>query len=225
MFDEFENTAEVAQKKIQWLTGIFLFTIFLLEIDSRFALLLISLTWVMLSLMALFVGRVSTSVRIARCITLALVCSIVGLTLWTLLEYLFANTPMPIKDNWIQWVVLVLSNLAIFPWIFVILKIFPMTRARIISTVLVAIASGSILVWGAQVIVGATVFDGTWKAAEWKHGITHILGGVALIAWMHLMARETVPDRYRFFVPIFMVYGGGYMGLGISQIIATIFSL
>lgn len=225
MLDEFENIAEAGREKTQWFTGISLFTILLLELDSRFTLLLVTLTWVILSLMSLFVGRVSTAVRIARCITLALVCSIGGLTLWTLIEYLFADTPMPIKDNWVQWVVLVLANLAIFPWIFVILKIFPITRALIISTVLVTIASGAILVCGAQVIVGATVFDRTWKAAEWKHGITHILGGVALIAWMHLIARETAPDKYRFFVPILMVYGGGYIGLGISQIIAAIFSL
>ncbi len=225
MLDEFEDIAEIAREKIQWFTGLSLCTIFLLDFHSRFTLLMVSLTWVILSLMSLFVGRVPTSVKIARGITLALVASINGLTLWTLLEYLFADTPMPIKDNWIQWVVLVLANLALFPWMFVILRIFPITRSLIISTGLVAVATAYVLVCGVQVIVEATVFEETWKAAEWEHGITHILGSVALIAWMHLIARETAPDRYRFFVPILMVYGGGYIGLGISQIIAAIFSL
>lgn len=225
MLDEFENITEIAREKIQWLTGLSLFSILLLDLDSRFTLIVVTLIWVNLSLMSLFVGRVPTAVNIARGITLAIVASISGLTLWTLLEYLFADVPMPIKDNWIQWTVLVLANLALLPWMFVMLKIFPISRSLIISTGLVAMASAYVLVCGAQVIVEATVFEGTWKAAEWEHGITHILGGVALIAWLHLIARKTTPHRYRFFVPILMVYGGGYIGLGISQLLAAIFSL
>ena len=225
MYEPFDldELDEIFLKKILWFTGPTIAVVLLSRYEGRLTLIMISIVWLLLGVIPLYIERLSVAASIARDITLTLIAGVCVLSIWAAFNYFSPGKPIPVENNWLQWCVLILANLAILPWLFMILKSVPITRPLLVSAAFVALASMYILVYGTLVIVGVIFFDGAWEAAKWKHGIKHILGGVALTLWTHFISRENVPSYFKFFIPFLILYGGGYTGLGISEIITTIF--
>ena len=225
MFDKLAKMPNVTWKTIQ--LNPFIFGIMGIPIDSNSTLSLIATSCVLVgsSLMPLGIARVPVSVSIACRIIFVLGCSIGGLGLANILESLFPNFPTVREWIWVQWVPSILSNLAVVIWVFVILKISPITRSLLISTVLVAAAAGYSLSCDARAIEDFLLFDVIREAARWEEGIAYFLQGSALVVWAHLIMRKLATSPLdRSIHRGTLLVGVGSILLGIFEILSHIFS-
>jgi len=225
MFDKPAEMSKVTWKTIQ--VDSLILAIMLIPEDSNSALSLIAMGSILVSsgLRPLGIPRVPLSVSIACRIILVFGCGIGGLGLANILEGLFPNFPTVREWNWVQWVPSILGNLALIIWVFVILKISPVTRSLLISTVLITAAAGYSLSCDAMAIKDLLLFDVAREAAIWEEGIAHLLQGSALVVWTHLISRKIATSAMDKFLQRLNLFGGVIKILwGIFGILWDIFS-
>ena len=171
--------------------------------------------------MPLGIPRIPISASIACGIVMALGC---GIATFSLAPW-FPALRAVVESKWGQWVPSVSFSLAVVLWVFVVLKISPISRALLISTAFVAAAAGYSLACGVHAIVDAIVSDVTRTFKLWEEGIAYLLNGCAMVVWARLVTRKLAgPGQYR--VPEKATLFIGYLtiGMGIFAILSHIFS-
>ena len=108
--------------------SVFLLFILRPDIESIFTLIGLSLMLIGLGISPLSIKRDSVPIATASCLMIALGSGIGGLTIATLLERLLAETPAEMAGSWIANVALICSSLGVLAWIFIVLKISPVSR-------------------------------------------------------------------------------------------------
>ena len=114
-------------------------------------------------------------------------------------------------------------SLAIFVWVFVLLKVVPITRSLLIGVAFFVLASGYALICNAQVVINAIVSDMSYVEVYWDQGIAYVLNGSAIIAWVLLILRKIAVVKLKPIVHIFILWGVMYIGLGIVLTMALAF--
>ena len=220
------STQSAKNNRVSWQTmqGISVFIFFILrpDIDSVFTLIALSTMLICLGISPLYVKNKPTSVFAASMIILALGCGIGGLTIGTLIERLFVETPTEIGNSWVAGVALICSSLGVLAWTFVVVKISPLNRPPLIAIVLFALAGVYSLILGI-LSVKTVLFDQTQITLTWGEGIAHILNGGAMVGWTHLVTRKTSITNRKVFVICLMIAGVGIVAVGITHILDAIF--
>lgn len=171
--------------------------------------------------MPLRIPRIPVSASIACGIVMALGCGIASFSLapW------FPALQTVVVSKWGQWVPSVSVSLAVVLWVFVVLKISPISRALLISTAFVAAAAGYSLACGVHAIVDAIVSNVTRTFKPWEEGIAYLLNGCAMVVWARLVIRKIAgPGQNRFSEKVTLFVGYLLIGIGISAILWHIFS-
>ena len=114
-------------------------------------------------------------------------------------------------------------SLAIFVWVFVLLKVVPITRSLLIGVAFFVLASGYALICNAQVVINAIVSDMSYVEVYWDQGIAYVLNGSAIIAWMLLIVRKIADVKVKSIVPLSVFLGVVYIGIGIVLTMALVF--
>ena len=199
------------------------FALFVLrpDIESIFTLIALSLMLISLGISPLYVKRDSVSIATASCIMIAFGSGIGGLTIATLLERLFAETPAQIADSWVASVTLICSSLGILAWIFIVLKISPVSRPSRVAVVLFALAGVYSLLYGILTI-GVPLFDEPLIIPEWGTGMAYLLNGGAMVGWVLLVTRKTPINQRKLFVICLMIAGVSTVIVGITHIFDAI---
>lgn len=195
------------------------FALFVLrpDIESIFTLIALSLVLIGLGISPLYIKRDSVSIATASCIMIAFGGGIGGLTIATLLERLFAETPAQIADSWVASVTLICSSLGILAWIFIVLKISPVSRPPRVAVGLFALASVYALLYGILTI-GIVLSDGSRIIPEWGKGIAYLLNGGAMVGWILLVTRQTSIANRKVLVIGSMITGVSTVIVGIIHI-------
>ena len=195
------------------------FALFVLrpDIESIFTLIALSLVLIGLGISPLYIKRDSVSIATASCIMIAFGGGIGGLTIATLLERLFAETPAEIADSWVASVTLICSSLGILAWTFIVLKISPVSRPPRVAVGLFALASVYALLYGILTI-GIVLSDGSLIIPEWGKGIAYLLNGGAMVGWILLVTRQTSIANRKMLVIGSMIAGVSTVIVGIIHI-------
>ena len=114
-------------------------------------------------------------------------------------------------------------GLAIFSWVFVILKVAPITHSLLIGVVFFVLAGGYALICNAQVVINTIVSDMPYVEVYWDQGIAYVLSGSAIIAWMLLIVRKIGIVKTKSIIPLFVFIGVVYIGIGIVLTMALVF--
>lgn len=198
---------------------------FMLRPDIESVLTLIALSGMLIGLgiSPLSIKRDSVPIATASCMMIAFGGAIGGLTIGTLLERLFAETPAKIADSWVASVALICSSLGILAWTFIVLRISKPTRPSLIAIILFAVAGVYSLGYGAltieMILSGAPQIGSA--AAE---GLAYILNGSAMVGWALLVTQKSVIyKRKRFLVICLLISGASVVLIGIAHIFDTIF--
>ena len=160
------------------------------DIESIFTLIALSLMLIGLGISPLYIKRDSVSIATASCIMIAFGGGIGGLTIATLLERLFAETPAEIADSWVASVTLICSSLGILAWIFIVLKISPISRPSRVAVGLFALAGAYSLIYGI-LTMESVLSDVSRITSEWGKGIAYLLNGGAIVGWAYLVPQRT----------------------------------
>ena len=125
--------------------------------------------------------------------------------------------------SWMPRLAGIFYSLAIFVWVFVLLKVAPITRSLLIGVAFFVLASGYALICNAQVVINAIVSDMSYVEVYWDQGIAYVLNGSAIIAWMLLIVRKIADVKVKSIVPLFVFLGVVYIGIGIVLTMALVF--
>ena len=221
MTNESKKNTGVSWQTMQAIS-VFMFFVLRPDIESIFTLIGISTMLICLGISPLYVKNKSISVYIASVIMIALGGGVGGLTIGTLLERLFAETPTAIGDSWVAGVTLVCASLGVLAWTFVVVKISPLTRPPLIAIVLFALAGVYSLILGI-LSVKTVLFDQTQITLTWEEGIAHILNGGAMVGWTLIVTRKTSIKNRRLFVICLMIAGVATVAAGVTHILDAIF--
>lgn len=196
-----------------------IFVLFIMrpDIESILTLVGLSLMLIGLGISPLSIKRDSVPIATASCLMIALGGGIGGLTIATLLERLFAETPGEIADSWVASVTLICSSLGVLAWIFIILKISPVSRLPRVAVVLFALAGVYSLLYGILTI-GVPLFDESLIIPKWETGIAYLLNGSAMIGWAYLVTRRTSITHRKILVISLMIIGAITIADGITHI-------
>ena len=220
------STQSVKKKQVSWQTmqGLSAFWFFVSrpDIESIFTLIGISMVLICFGISPLYIKDKSTSVYTAAAIMIALGSGIGGLTIGTLLERLFAETPVDIADSWVAGTTLICSSLGILTWSFIVLKVSPITRPPLIAITLFAIAGAYSLIYGI-LSVKTVLLDDTQITSAWGEGIAYIFNGCAMVAWTHLVTRKTPIENRKILVVCLMIAGVATILAGITGVLDAIF--
>lgn len=184
--------------------------------NSPLLLLCLGATLFLTGGMPLVIPRIPVSASIACGIVMALGC---GIATFSLAPW-FPALETVVVSNWGQWVPSVSYSLAVVLWVFVVLKISPISRALLISTAFVAAAASYSLACGVHAIVDAIVSDVTRTFKLWEEGIAYLLNGCAMVVWARLVTRKLAGPGEK--ATLFLGYLS--IGLGIFAILWHIFS-
>lgn len=201
-----------------------IFVLFILrpDIESIFTLIGLSLMLIGLGISPLSIKRDSVSIATASCMMIAFGCAIGGLTIATLLERLFAETPAKIADSWVASVTLTCSSLGVLAWTFIILKISPVSRPPRVAVVLFALAGVYSLLYGILTI-GVSLFDEPLIIPKWGTGIAYLLNGGAIVAWAYLVPqRASIAHRKILVICLLTIIGAVTIVEGIAHIFDAI---
>lgn len=180
-------------------------------------LVLLGGMWVLLGNHPLFLENRPISATISCGIIIASGCCIMLLGISVIV-------PLMTEVNWMPRLAGIFYSLAIWAWVFVILKVAPITRALLMGVVFFVIASGYTLICHTRVVINIIVFDIPHIEVFWDQGIAYVLNGAALIAWMLLIVRKTnLITTKPIIVPIFVSLGVVSIGLGIVLTVALVF--
>lgn len=218
MFNKSTQITQTTWKTVQS-NALFLFLAMVIptEIDNSPLLLLCQGAALFLTGgMPLVIPRIPVSASIACGIVMALGC---GIATFSLAPW-FPALKTVIVSNWGQWVPSVSFSLAVVLWVFVVLKISPISRALLISTAFVAAAAGYSLACGVHAMVDAIVSDVTRTFKLWEEGIAYLLNGCAMVVWARLVTRKLAGPGEK--ATLFLGYLS--IGLGIFAILWHIFS-
>lgn len=190
-------------------------------LTATFLLILMSGVLISSSILPLYLEGRTAPISIAAVIIMALGSGIGGLGIATILKALFSDTHTFLTDNWVSGVASILANLVVLVWAFVILKVAPMSRRLLISTISLGLAGGYSLGCGIF-LAGSLVYGADQIAPMWNRGIPAVLNGGAVVIWTLLITRKTIQEKVRFVVPIIIISGVGLMGLGVWWIGSSI---
>ena len=199
------------------------FVLFVLrpDIESIFTLIGLSLILIGLGISPLSTKRDSVSIATASCIMIAFGGAIGGLTIGTLLERLFAETPAEIADSWVASVTLICSSLGVLAWIFIVLKISPVSRPPRVTVVLFALAGVYSLIYGI-LTMESVLSDVSRITSEWGKGIAYLLNGGAIVGWAYLVTRKTSIAHRKLLVVCLMILGVITISDGVRHIFDAI---
>ena len=192
---------------------------------TAFVLIVISSVLISGGILPLYIEGRTTPVFVASVIIIALGSGIGGLGIATILQTLLSDTEIFLTIDWVSRVALVLANLAVLTWVFVILKISPITQSLIAAATLLIIAGGYTLGYGVFSVVVLVVHGVLQIGNEWQLGIAAVLNGAAIIGWTFLITRKTVQDKLKFVIPVVIIAGLGFVVLGFWRIGKSIFPL
>ncbi len=173
MLDKPAKNNQVSWETLQAFS-VFIFFIVRPDIESILTLIALSPMLIILGISPLYIKSRSVAVATASCIMIALGSAIGGLTIATLLERLLTETQVEIKDGWVAGVALVCSSLAVLAWVFIVLKISPVSRPPLVAVVLFALAGVYSLIYGI-LTTEAVLSDVPRTTSEWEEGIAYIL--------------------------------------------------
>ena len=179
-------------------------------------LILFGTMWVFLGNHPLFLENRPTSVTIGSGVIIASGCCIIGLGIGMIIS-------LDADVSWMPRLAGIFYSLAIFVWVFVLLKVAPITRSLLIGVAFFVLASGYALICNAQVVINAIVSDMSYVEVYWDQGIAYVLNGSALIAWMLLIVRKIADVKVKSIVPLFVFLGVVYIGIGIVLTMALVF--
>ena len=172
------STQSIEKRQVSWQTmqGLSAFWFFVSrpDIESIFTLIGISVMLICFGISPLYIKDKSVAVYTAAAIMIALGGGVGGLTIGTLLERLFVETPTDIAESWVAGTTLICSSLGILAWIFIVLKISPITRPPLIAIALFAIAGVYSLIYGI-LSVKTVLLDDTQITSAWGEGVAFIL--------------------------------------------------
>ena len=196
-------------------------------LTTAVGLICLSCVWISFGILPLCFEARTRPIFVTTLIIIVLGSGMSGLGIAALLKTLLSRTETFLTDNWISAVASVLSSLALLAFGFIVLKITPMTRALLIGMTLILLAGGYSLGCGIFSTVKLVIYGTSHIAAIWKSGMRAVLNGGATVVWTLLITRQIVyrDPRTRFAVPLFVICGGGYIVIGISYIIGSIFPL
>lgn len=223
MFDKPTQITQTTWRTVQSNAGFLFFAMVIsTKIDNSPTLLLCHGAILFFTgVMPLGIPRIPVSAFITCGIVMALGCGIASFSL----APLFPALQTVVVSNWGQWVPSVSVSLAAVLWVFVVLKISPISRALLISTAFVAAAAGYSLACGVHAIVDAIVSDVTRTFKPWEEGIAYLLNGCAMVVWARLVIRKLAdPGQNRFSEKVTLFVGYLLMGAGIFGILWHIFS-
>ena len=202
--------------------SVFLFFVLRPDIESILTLIALSGMLIGLGISPFYIKSRSVVVATASCIMIALGSGIGGLTIATLLEKLFAETPVEIKDSWVAGVALICSSLGILAWVFIVLKISPVSRPPLVAVVLFALAGVYSLIYGI-LTTEAVLSDVPRITSEWAKGVAYILNGSAMIGWAFLVTRRASINNRKLFVICLLISGTSTVLAGITHVFDAIF--
>ena len=221
MTNESTKNNGVSWQTMQGLSA-FVFFVSRPDIESIFTLIGISVMLICFGISPLYIKDKSAAVYTAAAIMVSLGGGVGGLTIGTLLERLFAETPAAIAESWVAGTTLICSSLGILAWTLIVLKISPITRPPLIAIALFAIAGTYSLIYGI-LSVKTVLLDDTQITSAWGEGIAHILNGGAMVGWTHLVTRKTSIANRKVFVICLMIAGVATVLVGITGIFDAIF--
>ena len=191
-------------------------------ITTALGLILISILWISLGIVPLFSENRTTSVYVVSIIVITVGSGIGGLGVATILKTLFFETTTSIANHWALAVVSVFANLAVFVWGIVILKGSPVTLSLNLGVGALVVASAYPIGNGVVSIVLSIMNDVPPVFTPAGQALAAILKGGAIIVWTLLIARKVFQGKVRLVVPIFIVCGIGFIGIGLAYIIVAI---
>ena len=196
-----------------------IFVLFIMrpDIESIFTLIGLSLMLIGLGISPLSIKRDAVSIATASCLMIALGTGIGGLTIATLLERLLAETPAEMADGWVANVALIGSSLGALVWIFIVLKISPVSRPPRVAVVLFLLAGVYSLIYGI-LTMESVLSDVSRITSEWGRGIAYLLNGGAIVGWTLLFTRKTSIARRKILVICLMITGAVTIIDGITHI-------
>ena len=191
-------------------------------ITTALGLILISVLWISLGIVPLFSENRTTSVYIASIIVITVGSGIGGLGVATILKGLFFETKTSMTNGWVLVVVSVFANLAVFIWGIVVLKVSPVTLSLNLGVGALVVASAYPIGNGIVSIVLSIMNDVPPVFTPAGQALAAILKGGAIIVWTLLIARKVLQGKARLVVPLFIVCGIGFIGIGLAYIIMAI---
>ena len=222
MTDQSSKNTQVSWQTMQGFS-VFLLYISRPDIESVIILICLTVMLIALGISPLSVENKPVSVFIASMLMIALGGGIGGLTIGTLLERLFAESHIEIGGSWVASVTLICTSLGILAWVFIVLRISPITRPPLVAAMLFAIAGAYSLIYGISTL--ETYFLGITRITSASgEGIAYILNGGAILGWTHLVMREMPITKHRTFMVICsMIIGAATVVLGMISILDAIF--
>ena len=202
--------------------SVFLFFVLRPDIESILTLIALSGMLISLGISPLYIKSRSVAVATASCIMIVLGGAIGGLTIATLLERLLTETQVEIKDSWVAGVALICSSLGILAWVFIVLKISPVSRPPLVAVVLFALAGVYSLIYGI-LTTEAVLSDVPRITSEWAKGVAYILNGSAMIGWAFLVTRRASINNRKLFVICLLISGTSTVLAGITHVFDAIF--
>ena len=221
MLDKPAKNNQVSWETLQ-AVSVFIFFIVRPDIESILTLIALSGMLISLGISPFYIKSRSVAVTTASCIMIVLGSAIGGLTIATLLERLLAETQVEIKDSWIASVALICSSLGILAWVFIVLKISPVSRPPLAAVVLFALAGVYSLIYGI-LTTEAVLSDVPRTTSEWAKGVAYILNGSAMIGWAFLVTRRASINNRKLFVICLLISGTSTVLAGITHIFDAIF--
>lgn len=191
-------------------------------ITTALGLIFISVVWISLGIVPLFSENRTTSVYIASIISIAVGSGIGGLGVVTILKVLFFETKTSIANDWVLVVVSVSANLAVLIWCIVILKVSPVTLSLRLGVGALVVASAYPIGHGVVAIVLSIINDVPPIFTPAGKAMTAILNGGAIVVWTLLIPRKVLQGKVRLVVPLFIICGIGFIGIGLAYIIMAI---
>ena len=220
MLDKPAKNNQVSWETMQGISA-FVFFVSRPDIESVLTLIGLSMMFIGLGISPLYIERKSVTVATASCIIIALGSGIGGLTIATLLERLLTETPAEIKNSWVAGVVLICSSLGILAWVFIVLRISPVSRPPLIAVVLFAAAGVYSLIYGI-LITDAVLSDVHRITSEWGDGVAYVLNGAAMVGWTYLVTRKTSIANRKMLVICLMIGGVAIILAGLTHIFDAI---
>ena len=217
--------------RVSWQTmqGCSVFLLYISRPDIESVIILICLTVMLISMgiSPLFVENKPVSVLMASMLMIALGGGIGGLTIGTLLERLFAESRIEIGGSWVASVALICTSLGVLVWVFIVLRISPVTRPPLVAAMLFAIAGAYSLIYG--ILTLETYFFGIIRiASPWGEGIAYILNGGAIVGWSHLvmpkiLITKMLITKHGTLKVCSMIVGVATIVIGVASILDAIF--
>ena len=220
MLDKPAKNNQVSWETLQAFS-VFIFFIVRPDIESMLTLIALSLMLISLGISPLYIKSRSVTVATASCIMIVLGGAIGGLTIATLLERLLTETQVEIKDSWVAGFALICSSLGILAWVFIVLKISPISRPPLVAVVLFALAGVYSLIYGI-LTTEAVLSDVPRTTSEWAKGVAYILNGSGMVGWALLVTQKASINNRKLFVICVLISGASTILMGITRIFGAI---